>query len=240
MIVNASISENGNAGWDGKAKAGDQTGTEVYKRPWYNKGWNVMLRCPDTEAAEKAVEIAVKLADSNLVGYDQSERNTLYQALKAHNFNVDAYIKSGKKTETDCSAFIYAAFACVLPAMRYDGNAPTTRTMQQFFKRHGFTAYKQALYLTSDAALRTGDILIKEGSHTVLNITDHISASYYYPKYTGSTGSIVDALRAVGEKDTSLTHRRKLAVANKIGIADSYGMNVQLLKKLKNGVLVRV
>lgn len=32
MIAHASISENRNTGWDGKAKAGDQTGREVYTR----------------------------------------------------------------------------------------------------------------------------------------------------------------------------------------------------------------
>ena len=128
MIVHASISENGNAGWDGKAKAGDQSGREVCTRTWYNKGWNVVLRHNDINIAKKAVELAVKLADSNLVGYDQSERNTLYKALKACKFDVDAYIRSGKKTETDCSAFVYAVYACLIKSMRYDGNAPVSYT----------------------------------------------------------------------------------------------------------------
>ena len=82
MLVHASISENGNAGWDGKAKTGDQTGREVCTRSFYKKPWNVMLRYKDSSVASKASKIAIKLAKSNLVGYDQSERNTLYKALK--------------------------------------------------------------------------------------------------------------------------------------------------------------
>ena len=33
-LVHASIAETGGAGWDGKAKAGDQTGKEVCVRSW--------------------------------------------------------------------------------------------------------------------------------------------------------------------------------------------------------------
>ena len=85
-LVHASISENNNAGWDGNAKAGDQTGKEVCVRSWYEKPWNIMLRYPDKSISQKASATAVKLARSNLVGYDQSERNTLYKALKKYNF----------------------------------------------------------------------------------------------------------------------------------------------------------
>lgn len=242
MIVHASISENNNAGWDGKAKAGDQTRREVCTRDWYAKGWNVMLRYSDFNIAKKAVELAVKLANSNLVGYDQSERNTLYRALKAHNFDVDAYIRSGKKTETDCSAFVYAVYACLIPSMRYDGNAPTTSTMQSFFKKHGFTVFTDSKYRTTDKYLRTGDIMLLEGHHVAIEVTDHATEhtiSTYYPSYNGGSGSIVDALSHVGEKDTSLAHRKKIAIANGIDISNTFNMNMELLKKLKKGLLIK-
>lgn len=211
MIVHASISENNNAGWDGKAKAGDQTGREVCTREWYNKGWNVILRYKDINIASKAAALAAKLANSNLVGYDQSERNTLYKALKACNFDVDAYIRSGKKTETDCSAFVFAVYACLIPAMRYDGNAPVTSTMRYTFLKHGFTALTESKYRSSDKYLRTGDIMLLEGHHVAMEVTDHAETSGgYYPKYTGTSGSIVDALSAVGEKIQALQSERSL------------------------------
>lgn len=166
-LVHASVSENGNAGWDGNAKSGDQTGKEVCIRSWYNKPWDFMLRYPDKSISQKAVAVAVKLANSNLVGYDQSERNTLYRALKKYNFDVDAYIKSGEKTETDCSAFVYAVFACFIPAMRSDDNAPVTYTMRSFYSKWGFVVHTGSGYLSGNN-LMNGDILVNESSHTAI------------------------------------------------------------------------
>lgn len=166
-LVHASIAETGGAGWDGKAKAGDQTGKEVCVRSWYSKPWDIMLRYPDKSIAAKAAAAAVKLANSNLVGYDQSERNTLYNALKAVNFDVDAYIKSGKKTETDCSAFVYAVYCCFIPGMRSDGNAPVTSTMKNLFSKWGFVVHTGSKYL-SGTDLINGDVLVKESAHTAI------------------------------------------------------------------------
>lgn len=172
QIVHASISENGNAGWDGKAKAGDQTGKELCIRSWYNKGWTVMLRYPDANVRKKAVSNAKKIANSNLTGYDQSQRNSLYQALKKNGFDVDKYIKSGEKTETDCSEFMYACYANEVPKMRSDENAPSTHNwesgMRAKFKSWGFEVHTESKYLTTDEYLLEGDILVYEGHHTVM------------------------------------------------------------------------
>ena len=166
-LVHASISENSNAGWDNNAKAGDQTGKEVCTRSWYNKPWDIMLRYPDKSISRKASSTAVKLANSNLVGYDQSERNSLYTALKKYNFDVDAYIKSGEKTETDCSAFVYAVYSCFIPAMRTDGNAPVTSTMRSLYSKWGFVVHTGSGYLSGNNLI-DGDILVNENSHTAI------------------------------------------------------------------------
>jgi multimeric flavodoxin WrbA len=64
------------------------------------------------------------------------------------------------------------------------------------------------------------------------------ASTTYYPKYTGKSDSIVDALAAVGETDTSKTHRTKIAAANGItGYKGSATQNTQLLVLLKNGKL---
>lgn len=55
-----------------------------------------------------------------------------------------------------------------------------------------------------------------------------------YLKYTGNGDSIVNALATVGEKDTSMPHRKKIAEAN--GISNYTGMasqNLSLVKLLK-------
>lgn len=170
-LVHASISENNDSGWNGDSKAGDQTGKEVCIREWYEKPWDFMLHYPDESIAQKAVSAAVKLAKSNLVGYDQSERNTLYNALKHHNFNVDEYIKSGVKTETDCSAFIYAVYCCFIPAMRSNDNAPVTMTMDYLYRQWGFVKHTGNGYLTGHN-LTPGDILVNELSHTAMVCDD--------------------------------------------------------------------
>lgn len=190
-LVHASISETGGAGWNGKAKAGDQTKKEVCVRAWYFKPWWVMLRYHDKKIAAKAACAAVRLANSNLVGYDQSERNSLYRALKTYNFDVDAYIRSGKKTETDCSAFVYAVYCCFIPAMRSDNNAPVTSTMRNFYKRYGFSVKTNSSYL-SGKGLLSGDILLKDGSHTAI-------ATDGKTRVTSSGAGVVEAITVIAQ-----------------------------------------
>jgi len=62
----------------------------------------------------------------------------------------------------------------------------------------------------------------------------------YYKKYTGTSGSLVDALKAVGLKDTSLEKRKKIAKANGISkYTGTAAQNDKLLKLLKAGKLVK-
>lgn len=64
-------------------------------------------------------------------------------------------------------------------------------------------------------------------------------AATYYPKYSGGSGSIVEALRAVGV-DSSYANREKIAKAN--GITGYKGMaaqNTQMLNLLKSGKLIK-
>ena len=62
----------------------------------------------------------------------------------------------------------------------------------------------------------------------------------YYPAYKGTSPSIVNALAAVGEKDTSYKHRQKIAAAN--GFANYCGKtmeNLEMVRMLKDGKLKR-
>lgn len=219
-LVHASISENGNAGWDGDSKAGDQTGKEICVRSWYEKPWDIMLRYPYKSISREATAAAVKLANSNLVGYDQSERNTLYKALKKYNFDVDAYIKSGEKTETDCSAFVYAVFACFIPAMRSDDNAPVTSNMRYLYSGWGFVVHTGAGYLSGDNLI-TGDILVNENSHTAIatdGIIDNTTPVNIIdlPKYNEDVDKAITTIAydvINGNWDTGNDRKEKLYVA---------------------------
>lgn len=62
----------------------------------------------------------------------------------------------------------------------------------------------------------------------------------YYPKYSGKSGSIIDALKAVGVKDTSLANRNKIASKNGIkNYSGTVAQNVKLLTLLKSGKLIK-
>ena len=173
-IVHASIDERNKATG---GKAGDQTGKEVCVRSWYSKPWEFMLRYPDATIAKRVVEIATKLANSGIVGYNQNRRNTLYTKLALFNWDVDRYIASGIKTETDCSAFIYACYCCAVASMRSTANAPRTATMKAAYKKFGFKVYTDSKYLTTDKNLMVGDILVKAGAHTVMVVTNGSSVN---------------------------------------------------------------
>lgn len=63
----------------------------------------------------------------------------------------------------------------------------------------------------------------------------------YYPKYTGTSSSIIIGLSAVGEKDTSKAYRKKIAEANGIkSYSGTASENTELLYLLKKGKLIRI
>ncbi|MBR0411523.1 MAG: CHAP domain-containing protein [Eubacterium sp.] len=62
----------------------------------------------------------------------------------------------------------------------------------------------------------------------------------YYKKYTGKSGSLVDALGDVGVRDRSMTVRKKIAAKNGISsYSGSAAQNTKLLTLLKAGKLIK-
>ena len=70
------------------------------------------------------------------------------------------------------------AIAAGIPAdYLYNNNMKTTSTMRSAFLKSGkFEALTDSKYLTNDSYLKRGDILIKEGSHTVMVLSDGLMA----------------------------------------------------------------
>ena len=185
-IAHASISENNDAGRNGKAIAGDQTGKEVCVRNYYTPsyGWGMVLRHPTEKIAYEAANIAQLLCASNKVGYDQTQRNTLHDEMKKYNYSVSDYLSNGRNTETDCSAFITLLFLCSgIKTLEYITNAPTTLTMEKVFKAAGFEVLKQNKFLKSDQFLRKGDVLLTPGHHTAICIESGARAYDAQPVY---------------------------------------------------------
>lgn len=191
-IGHASISENSNNGRDGRAKAGDQTGKEVCVRTFYKKPWMYLLRCRDYSKAVRMADACEWLCNSNLVGYDQSQRLTLHKELAAVGYD---YKKLKNKCECDCSSFMTALCEIVgiFPAYP-SGNAPVTANMVKLFKDTGhFDVLTEGV--NEEYNLRKGDILVgAPNTHTVMVLDDYDISSVVQSRRTlrkGSTGADV-------------------------------------------------
>ena len=149
-------------------KAGNQSGKELDIQSYYvhSKGWRV-LRVKDPAKAD-AVAACMEAACANkLIGYDQSQRNTLYNAAKAVGFDV-RLVKTA--VETDCSALVRVclAFAGVFVA---DFN--TSNEASVLLKSGEVEELTDTKYTKQSDYLRRGDILVtKTKGHTGVILDD--------------------------------------------------------------------
>ena len=76
--------------------------------------------------------------------------------------------------------------------------------------------FKDVGYYKQGDTLYNGDILVtRTKGHTVIVVSGaKKSKEKYYPKYTGNSGSIVEALKSVWEDDVSKEHRAEIAKKN--------------------------
>lgn len=216
LIGHASIDERGKA-YGGAA--GDQTGKEVCVRSWYANGWSVLLRFKDPAQAEKAARFVEQCCASNMVGYDQYQRNTLRDRAREAGWIGS---KIATKCETDCAAFMTVAAEAAgvnmdstyLQLVGGGWNAPVTSTMRAKFRATGaFDVLTDSKYLTTDAYLQRGDILVKETAHTVMVLSDGARAG-----------------------DTTITEEGTVMVEAKQLASGARGTAVQKLQILLNGL----
>lgn len=176
-IGSARIDENGKTHG---GKAGDQTGKEVSTQSWYkhSKGWRV-LRCTDADKAEKIAYAMQAACDNANIGYDQYQRDTLYNAAKGVDFDP-ARVKMA--CETDCSALVRV---CCAYAGIMIGNIRTTTEARVLLASGAFTELVGSKYTDQSAYLRRGDILVtRTQGHTVVVLTNGAKAE------TSGTASI--------------------------------------------------
>lgn len=208
LIGHASIDERGK-GRGGAA--GDQTGKEVCIRTWYDKGWAYVLRCKDTEKAEKMASSCEQACQNENIGYDMNQRNTLNTEAKKVGYILSA-IK--KKCETDCSALMTVCAQSAGINVPYNGtNAPTTSTMKTAFMSTGeFERLTDSKYLTSDKYLKRGDVLVKPGSHTVMALQNGsaVSITSSPPSYSRMQ-FIKDVQSAIGAKTDGIAGPKTLS-----------------------------
>lgn len=142
----AHIDEKGNA-YGGTA--GDQTGREVGESSFYihKLGWRV-FRAKRVQARILIAQ-AMRWACANPnIGYDQYQRDSLYNAAAVHGFNPQLV---DKPVETDCSALVRVC--CAYAGIRL----PNFRTWNEPRVLLESGAFTEVPF--SRAALRAGDIL---------------------------------------------------------------------------------
>lgn len=227
-IGHASIAENGKATG---GKAGDQTGKELCTRNWYIKGWNVLLRPRSAALAEKSAQACEAACSNRCIGYDQGGRNTLYAKAKAVEFDLAAIAEN---CECDCSSLMHVCAIAGGANLDYGANGHTTRTMVRAYVASGdYIKLTDSNYLTMDKYLRRGDILVKEGSHTAMVLTNGERAGASFGAETQHNQDIVTVHYSVrlpllrkGMKSDAVKAMQQLLLARGYNLplygADSY------------------
>ncbi|NCB92881.1 MAG: hypothetical protein EOM40_10040 [Clostridia bacterium] len=158
--------------------AGDQTGGEWQLRAWYNKPWDCVLRFEDAATAALIAQMARAAAQNNLVGYDQNQRGTFWQHLAASDYKPENITI---KCEADCSSGVAAivkgaGYRLGNAAMKNVSTAAYTGNLKSVLKAAGAKVLTDRKYLTSDAYIRAGDILLNERHHTTIAVTSGSNA----------------------------------------------------------------
>lgn len=188
-IGHASIDEHGKIQG---GNAGDQNGKEVKISNYYvhSKGW-VVLRCKDDAKREKIAEAMEKACKNSQIGYDQNQRNTLFNNVKNSGFDPS---KTTKKVETDCSALVRVCIAYAFGSDKV-GNIRTVSEPSALVKTGLFTKYTDKEHCKSSDYLKRGDILCTPVSgHTVVVLGDGAKVK---PSTTTTNDTKIDSVLEV-------------------------------------------
>ena len=218
------------------------------------------------KSIEAAVAFMERIAADNSHGYDQAHRNgpdydcsslvskalnqagfdvkvgsttsNLYEQLKADGFKTcskpwkrgDIHLSVGHHVvmSTDANNIVHASInekGTVSGGKTGDQTGREICTRPYYEHPSGWTYH-----------LRYGDKEKKDDKPVTTKEPD----SKYYKQYHGTSNSLVDALKDIGVKDTSVSKRLKIAKANGInGYSGSLAQNTKLLTLLKKGKLIK-
>ena len=186
-------------------EAGNQNGKELRTQPWYlnTKGW-IVLRPKDSAVAKKIADDMRFACNNSNIGYDQKQRNTLYEAASKVGFDCS---KVTTPCECDCSSLVRVClwYAGIKVKDFYTGNEVST-----LMKTGKFEKLTDAKYTEQSSYLKTGDILVTQTKgHTaiVLNDGDKVEPEPKPepPTPTPTTGSYVEVLGSVNVRNIPTT-----------------------------------
>lgn len=145
--------------------AGDQTKREVLIQNWYSHPWHTVIRPKSAITAQTIANTMCKICNNDNIGYDQSQRTTLFEKAKAVKWNID---KIKTPCETDCSATVCVCVNSAdisIPSTMYTGNE-----LKLLSDTGKFTILTDDKYTKSPAYLQVGDILLASG-HTAVVVS---------------------------------------------------------------------
>ena len=229
LISNCGHDENGR--YSG-GKAGDQTGTEWYIRDWYRypSGWDCVLRLKNATYRKKNAELATRAAKNDLIGYDQYQRDTYWQHLKASNYDPSQITIA---CEADCSSGIVAHMKAI--GYLYNNStlkncsATYTGNMRNWARNSGlFDILTDNKYINGSDYLMEGDILLNETHHVCTVVSNGRYAQSSTPSTPTSTTTYNKWVGAATKDGTDV-------FANPTGI-----LKLSTYPKLNKGNLVDV
>lgn len=148
---------------------GDQTGKEVCVGNWrYTEKasafkWTVLIRPKDSTKADTIATFMEQACANDHIGYGQKSSSPLYKQLYATNYD---FAGINVNCETACTDLV----SLCLKGAKY--NVPrgmsSTTIRAKCIKTGQFEILTDPKYLTTDANLKRGDILVTEGRHTVM------------------------------------------------------------------------
>lgn len=184
LIGHAYCDENGAARG---GKPGDQTGKELRISDWYlnKKGWRV-LRAKDPAIAEKLAYDMKAACDNPAIGYDQSDRSTLFVVASKVGYDC---AKVTTPCETDCSALVRV---CCWYAGVKVGGFNTESEAKTLLATGKFVELTGAEYTERPDKLCAGDILVtKTKGHTCIVVSGAPAADPAEPKTVRIKGGSV-------------------------------------------------
>lgn len=155
-------------------RPGDQTGGEWRLRSWYGFGQNVVLVHPDARVNALVADMAEAAARNDRVGYCQAHRTTFHDQLKAAGWRPE---KIAADCEADCSSGVAAIVQGAghrlgIAALQGVSRDCYTGNLRAALVGAGYEARTESRYLTGDAYLPRGAIVLNERKHVNIQVTD--------------------------------------------------------------------
>lgn len=174
-IGNAVGDEHGHASG---GEPGNQTGKELRIQPWYKsaKGW-LVFRPKSEEVAQKLVYDMKAACNNPNIGYDQKQRNTLYNAAKSVGFDC---AKVSEPCECDCSSLVRVCLAYAgMPIKDFSTASEPSRLIAS----GQFDELDEPEYTESSKRLKAGDVLCTAiKGHTAIVLNDGPDADEPQPE----------------------------------------------------------